>query len=263
MITKSQDGTAIGFRTEGTGAQGVVLVHGWSCTGSMWGDVLSHLPHDGRTFVIPDLRGHGSSSADDIESSVRRYAEDVLAAADAAGLSRFIVVGHSMGAKYGQYVRVLAPERVVGYVGVAPTPSALVEEGSTEEGVEHMAGAASSAEAFAGLLNSIAKGPLSDEVLGPLVSDAGATPKAVLAQSMRTFSREDYTTELQNVPSVPVLIIGGDADPIYPADVVNERAAIENPHAKVTFLDGGHLLPQECPRELAALLDEFFTANNA
>ena len=260
--TRSQDGTAIGFRTVGSGNQGVVLVHGWSCTGNMWNDVLEHLPHDGRTFVVVDLRGHGMSAVDGAEHSVRRYAEDVLSAADAAGLEKFIVVGHSMGAKYGQYVRVLAPERVLGYVGIAPTPSATVGEGSTEEEIEYLSSTAATPSAFTGLLNSIAKEPVRDDVITPLALEAAALRKDVLAQSMRIFSRTDYTAELETVPAIPVLIIGGSADPIYPTEVVHERAGIENPHAKVTILDGGHLLPQECPRDLAALLHEFLTTNN-
>lgn len=75
-------------------------------------------------------------------------------------------------------------------------------------------------------------------------------------------SRTDYTAELAGVPAIPVLVIAGSVDPIYPTDVVHERAGIENPHATVTILDGGHLLPQECPRDLAALLHEFLTTND-
>jgi pimeloyl-ACP methyl ester carboxylesterase len=260
--TRSQDGTAIGFRTVGSGNQGVVLVHGWSCTGNMWHDVLQHLPHDGRTFVVVDLRGHGTSAGEGAEHSVRRYAEDVLSAADAAGLEKFFVVGHSMGAKYGQYVRVVAPERVLGYVGIAPTPSAAVGEGSTEEEVEYMSSMAATPADFAGLLKSIAKDSAPDDVITPLALEAATLRKDVLAQSMRIFSRTDYTAELSGVPAIPVLVIGGSVDPIYPTDVVHERAGIENPHATVTILDGGHLLPQECPRDLAALLHEFLTTNN-
>ncbi|GAB3843490.1 alpha/beta hydrolase [Dactylosporangium cerinum] len=247
----------MGYRVVGDGPLGVVLVHGWSCTGNAWNTVVDELPTAGRRYVLPDLRGHGSSAGEGLEHSVKRYAEDVLAAANAAGLDRFVTIGHSMGAKYAQYIRVLAGDRVLGYVGVAPTPSSTVDEEADEDTIAWMSGGAGSPEAFVGIQNYITKEPLPEHVLRPAVQEASTLTSEVLAGSMRAFATADFTDELAHAPQVPALIIGGTADPFYPPNVLELRIAIENPGARLAVLDYGHDLPRECPAEVAALIDQF------
>ncbi|MGA7148146.1 MAG: alpha/beta hydrolase [Microbacterium sp.] len=257
--TTSADGTPIAYRVIGDGPLGVVFVHGWTCTGNTWNETLDQLPKDGRRIVVPDLRGHGGSAGDDLDHSVRRYAEDIVAAADAAGLERFVTIGHSMGGKYAQYVRVIAGERVIAHIGVAPTPSCTVSEGSTEEEVEHMTSGAGYAPAWVGLLDYITKNPLPDDVKIGLADEAATLTKEVLASSMRTFSRTDYTDELADAPSVPTLIIGGSADPFYPPTLLEERIAVEAPSARLVVVDSGHDPLHETSEELASLIDDFLT----
>lgn len=237
----------------------MVFVHGWTCSGNTWNETLEQIPHEGRRIVVPDLRGHGGSAGDGLEHSVRRYAEDILSAADAAGLDRFVTVGHSMGGKYAQYVRVLAGDRVIAHVGVTPTPSSTVSEGSTDEEIEHWTSGAGYAPAWAGMLDYLTKEPLADDVRSALADEAATLTKEVLGESMKAFARTDYTAELAEAPTVPTLIIGGSADPLYPPALLEERIALEAPAARLVVVESGHDPLHERSAELASLIDGFLT----
>ena len=259
-ITTSRDGTRVGYDVHSEGPLGVILVHGWSCSGRTWDAVLSELQKEGRQFVTVDLRGHGASTGDGLDHSVERYAEDVLAAADAVGFDRFVTIGHSMGAKYAQYLRVIARERIIAQVAIAPTPSTTVEEEAKDETIAAMASNAGDPEKFIGVLAYITKEPLPDEVARPLAEESATLTAEVLAASMRAFARTDFTEDLLAAGAAPrTLVVGGSADPIYHPDRLKERIAIETSGAALRIVDAGHDPLHECPRSVALIIDEFLT----
>jgi pimeloyl-ACP methyl ester carboxylesterase len=116
----------------GSGGIPVLLVHGNSGNRTQWAAQLSHL-RAGRRAAAFDLRGMGESEiAGNGDYSVEGFAEDVAAVADALGLKRFVLVGHSYG---GAVVAAYAgehPERLAGLVFAdvagdirSPLPEAL------------------------------------------------------------------------------------------------------------------------------------------
>jgi pimeloyl-ACP methyl ester carboxylesterase len=159
----------------------VVFVHGWSSTGQFWDHTLRHLPSHGRTFTTVDLRGHGDSAAKGLDHSVQRYAEDILSVADDAGFERFVTVAHSMGAKYAQYLRILAPERLLGQIAITPTPSTSAEGTVAEEDVSFMAGKSGDPDAMVELFGEITKHPLPEKAVRPLAEAAAGLSGEVLA----------------------------------------------------------------------------------
>lgn len=260
-FTQSKDGTKIGYSVQGAGPLGVVFVHGWSCSGTTWNQVISELPSDGRRFVRVDLRGHGDSARDGLEHSVQRYAEDIVAAADAAGLERFVTVGHSMGAKYAQYLRVIARDRLTGQVAICPTPATIVEEEADEQTIAAMSANSGNVEGFVGVLNYITKAALPENIVRPLAEEAAQLSREVLAAAMRAFATTDVTDEITGAGDPPpTLVIGGTADPFYPPDRLKARIAIENPQATLAVLDSGHDPLHETPRELSSLINGFLAA---
>ena len=93
------DGGAIAFRTWGEpqdGTNDVLLVHGGAAHARWW-DHIAPLLAAHRRVVTVDLSGHGDS-AHRRSYSVERWADELVAVLDAAGLSpRPVVVGHSLG----------------------------------------------------------------------------------------------------------------------------------------------------------------------
>jgi pimeloyl-ACP methyl ester carboxylesterase len=59
------------------------------------------------------------------------------------------------------------------------------------------------------------------------------------------------------VLSMPILVVGGRSDPIFPPVALASGIRTALPHARTVFLDCGHEIPMERPHELAALLEAF------
>src|SRR4051794_2038615 len=113
MVTQAtrvtvDDGVELAVEISGRGP-GLVLVHGFGGAKEDFADHRDLFARD-HTVVTFDHRGHGASDkpADPGAYSLDRLRADTLAVADASGLDRFRLLGHSMG---GMVVRRIAVER--------------------------------------------------------------------------------------------------------------------------------------------------------
>lgn len=96
-----------------------VLVHG-ACHGAWcWDAVTEKLIAHGYRVVAPDLPGHGRRASEYSTASVVNYARAVVDAMAREGISRGIVVGHSMAGLVIPKVAEFAPERVAHLVFLA------------------------------------------------------------------------------------------------------------------------------------------------
>ncbi|MDP9336389.1 MAG: alpha/beta hydrolase, partial [Actinomycetota bacterium] len=112
MRITTSDGVGLAVEVAGDGP-GFVLVHG---LGGAKEDFADHIPALARDFtvVIFDHRGHGASDKprDPAAYSIDRLATDILEVADAVGLERFRLLGHSMGGMVARQIPLRTPERV-------------------------------------------------------------------------------------------------------------------------------------------------------
>jgi pimeloyl-ACP methyl ester carboxylesterase len=103
---------------DGGGGPGVpvLFVHSYAGSAAHWRAQLAHLrPH--RRAVAVDLRGHGHSDPPgELEYSMPALAQDIAAVAEALNLSRFVLVGHSMGGAAAAAYVGEKPGRVAGLV---------------------------------------------------------------------------------------------------------------------------------------------------
>ena len=98
----------------GTGRMPVLLVHGNGGDRTHWVQTLPHLARDRRTVSF-DLRGMGESDAPtDGSYALDALVDDVILLADALGLGRFILVGHSFGGTVVAAACRRIPERLGG-----------------------------------------------------------------------------------------------------------------------------------------------------
>ncbi|MGA9751368.1 MAG: alpha/beta hydrolase [Acidobacteriota bacterium] len=113
-------GVRLCVETGGEGSPPVILVHGLAGDLTMWDAQLRHLWKSRRAAAL-DLRGHGRSGRpSDGDYSIPAMASDVLAVADALGMKRFVLVGHSLGGSVILACAQEAPERVAGLLFVDP-----------------------------------------------------------------------------------------------------------------------------------------------
>lgn len=89
-----------------------VLVHGASHGAWCWEEVAVLLRARGHRVVAPDLPGHGQRTAEARQASQIAYARAAVDAMEMAGVSRAILVGHSMGGTVIPQVAQLVPARV-------------------------------------------------------------------------------------------------------------------------------------------------------
>jgi 3-oxoadipate enol-lactonase len=113
QITVS-DGTALEvIDVAPTAASPLVLVHGHGGAKEDFGDHLAALSERRRVITL-DLRGHGDSGKPESAGaySLDRMADDLADLADALGLERFDLLGHSMGGMVARRFVLRYPERI-------------------------------------------------------------------------------------------------------------------------------------------------------
>lgn len=109
------------FYLEAGPAGGLPLVglHGLGATNASLLPTLWDLAADHRV-LMPDLPGHGASSAPRGRYDAAFYARWLTALLDEHGLDRVVLLGNSLGGRIALEVAMLAPERVSGLVLLSP-----------------------------------------------------------------------------------------------------------------------------------------------
>jgi esterase len=111
----------------GTGPRPVILLHGFLGSGRNLSMVARGWSQadPSRSFLLPDLTGHGSSPALPPNAGLDVLARDILDTAAAEGLTQpLTLVGHSMGGRVALQAKLLAPEAIahVTLLDIAPGP---------------------------------------------------------------------------------------------------------------------------------------------
>lgn len=240
------------------GSKGLLCVHGWPAAKEDFADHLDALAAAGSGWhvVALDQRGHGASDAPaGVESySLKTFAADVLALADALGWSTFVLLGHSMGGMVAQIAALEAPSRLEGLIlmntshgpvgGIDPDLVALGKAVVSEGGMAALVEAQRDIE---GALDT----PAHERVLAtrPGYAEFGesktlaASPEMWLGMVDEIVSTQaDRLSDLSSsaeLASVPVLLIYGQQDaPFVPH---GQRLAVALPHARLELVpEAGH-----------------------
>ena len=113
LFAGSPDGTRVAYDCSGTGPA-IVLLHGGGGNRQEWhkAGYIRRL-RSNHTVIAVDLRGHGESDSptDPAGYTVEKMTQDILAAADACRVKRFVLWGMSYVGKVGSYLAVQS-ERV-------------------------------------------------------------------------------------------------------------------------------------------------------
>lgn len=93
------------------GADCVVLIHGMNVQCHTWDPIAAELAKRHRV-ICPDLRGHGDSDWSRAGYWTADFVRDLAALVDHVGVQRFVLVGHSLGARIGIAFAGEHPDRV-------------------------------------------------------------------------------------------------------------------------------------------------------
>ncbi len=118
-----RDGVRIGYEIFGDGEPTILLLPTWTIVHSrQW---KMQVPYLARHYRVVAYDGPGNGMSDRVTDPARytadSYAADAVAVLDACGVERAVVVGLSLGARYGVRLATLHPDRVIGLVAIGPS----------------------------------------------------------------------------------------------------------------------------------------------
>lgn len=232
----------------------LVLLHGFTNTGTSWDGVVAALPQSYRP-VAPDIRGHGGASA-------RRPVTLKAVIADIAGLAPapFELVGYSMGGRLALHVALALEGRVrrLVLIGASPgiaDPAARRQRRAADEALAGEV-AAMTIEQFA---QRWAQTPVLADQPEAVRRAIGAqrllsTP-AGLAAALRGLGAGALPSLWERLGelAIPVELVVGERDEKFRATALAMAGAL--PAARLTVVPGaGHAAHLEAPEAVAAII---------
>lgn len=242
----------IHYRSAGAG-EPVIFVHGNWASCAWWELILARLPAGYHGFA-PDVRGRGETEGPDNDYRLPSLAADLLAFADALGLARFHLVGHSLGAGIAMQTALDAPDRVTTLAVIAPPWADGMPEELNMPDRQRLLKA--QPDLFRQAIKAMAPTAPEDAYWELLVAEGYEQRLAAAIGSMVGLSEWKPGDRLASIPA-PKLVIGGALDPLIAAEVVQRTAAALG--VEPVILEGvGHSPNVEAPDRLMALLAEHF-----
>jgi len=211
----------IAYRIQGHGPA-LMLIHGYPLSGELFAKNRAVLSRR-YTVVTPDLRGFGSSTTPDTKGGVELYAKDMFAVMDHLNVRKAIIGGMSMGGPVVLEMYREAPQRFRGMILIDSTafPAAIAEQGlwsgfgkqAREKGV-----ASQIPILMPDMLTTRTR--FTNPALVAFVSGTikRASVNAAVAGAQTLADRPDSRQTLAHV-TVPILIVGGLDDPLYPVEM--------------------------------------------
>jgi len=100
----------------------VLLVHGWGASAYSFAETIPAIAAAGYRAIAFDLPGHGLTDkpTDESKYTTHALADAVLGVADAMGLRRFSLVGHSLGSSLGLELAARHEKRIDRLVLISP-----------------------------------------------------------------------------------------------------------------------------------------------
>ncbi|WP_338552962.1 alpha/beta hydrolase [Paenibacillus sp. KS-LC4] len=246
----------------GSSSSVLVLLHGYCGSSAYWEEVAPMLTQQSR-LIIPDLRGHGLSSAsDDLEAAMEVYADDLYAILVHLGLDKICLLGHSLGG----YIALSFAERhsdrltafgLVHSTALADSEAAkdnrdntinLIKQGKLKQVIDGMSQKLFAPDNLVKLPDKVAR----VKAIGYQTGGAGA-----IAAAAGMKARPDRTSLLREA-KLPVLLLAGEEDQIVPP----ERTLLwDGPSiTQVLLKDAGHMSMVEQPEACAKAIRSFIAS---
>jgi pimeloyl-ACP methyl ester carboxylesterase len=248
------NGIGIRYLRTGGAKPPVVLLHGLLGSGACWTPLARALEGD-FDVVMPDARGHGGSSAPHHGYGYDDHASDVVGLIRGLGLSRPVLLGHSMGGMTAAVVASRGAGLLRGLVVVDPTflsPERQREVRDSDVADQH--------RRALGL-------PKSDLVAERRAQHPHRAPELVELQAEARLQTRMAAFDVLTPPTppyrevvsaidVPTLIVIGDK-PVVTLDMLMGLRSL-NPRLRIEQVpNAGHGLPFEQPERLAEVVASF------
>ncbi len=247
------DTTEIHYRELGQGVP-ALFVHGWMATGHVFDRML---PLAGVRAVVVDHRGTGASKTDGDDGSIESLGRDMIAVADAAGLTSFAVVGHSMGGQIAQWIASEVPNRVTALVLIAPVPASGVELPPEAVGLFSTSGGDRGKQ---GTILDLACKELEGADRDALLDHAGKISPARIKSMFDAWTGAKFVDRLDRIKA-RTLVVATD-DPFLPPAFLQAAIVDKIGGATMHHIAGpGHYPTVERPAETGEVVSTFLRAS--
>ena len=237
----------------------VVIVPGITSPAITWGFVAERFGRQFDTYVL-DVRGRGLSSASpELDYSLDAQAADLTAFADALGLERYAVVGHSMGGRIGIRAAAGQPRGMTRLVIVDPPvsgPGRRAYPSKLPWYVDSMrlARTGCSAEQMRDYCPT-----WTEEQLRLRAEWLHTCDERAVIASFEGFHTDDIHRDLPRLRLPALLMTAARGDVVLPADVEEFRSLV--PQLEVSRVeDAGHMIPWDNEEGFYAAFGDFLGA---
>ena len=244
---------------DGGGLDPVIIVPGITSPAVTWGFVGERFGRVFDTYVL-DVRGRGLSQAgEDLDYSLDAQADDVIALAQALGLARYSVVGHSMGGRIAIRAASRKPGGLVRVVAVDPPVSGPGRRAYPSQLPWYMDSIAQAclgmdAEAMRRFCPTWTEEQLRLRAEWLHTCDARA-----IRQSFDEFHTEDIHASLLAM-DVPLLLMTAERGDVVKDEDVAEIQALKPGTAHVRVAGAGHMIPWDNEPGFYAAFGDFLGA---
>jgi pimeloyl-ACP methyl ester carboxylesterase len=229
---------------DGTGGLPVVFVHSFGGSSAHWAEQLRHVRTDRRAVAL-DLRGHGRSAAPNGDHyTIADLASDIAAVADARGLDRFVLVGHSIGGTAAIAYAGKHPARVAGLLLVG-TPGRV----PIEQADQIMSAMSSDYEETMSSYWDKLVADATPRVRDQIKSEMGSIPQDVAMSLIGATFADDPVPDLEAYPGPTLSVTAADS----PYDLHKQVPGM--PHEQITGTS--HWVHMDKPAEFDRILDAF------
>ena len=256
------NGITVRYQVEGNGPW-VTLSHSLTTDLTMWNELAASLAP---TFSVLryDTRGHGGSSAPGGAYSFEQLVADVTGLLDALKVERTHFVGLSMGGMIGQYLALLAPQRVDKLViasstsRIPPEAAAMWDQRIAQARAE---GTGAMAEATLGRWFTSSFRTAHPEIMTRIAGLIAATPVAGYVGCGEAIRRLDITGRLPAIRTPTLVVVGADDPGTPPA--ASEVIAAAIPGARLEVIPfASHLSCIEQPDIFNRLVTNFLNTDS-
>ena len=242
------EGLKIFYIEKGNGPETLLLVHGNVSSTEYWNKFLNILPPQYRAIAL-DLRGCGQTDHSSTGYNIPQFAEDLNQFTQRLGLTRFHLLGHSMGGQTSMLFTLKHTEKVhtLGLLDSVPADGLFLNDEIRSYFRAIMNNQTALRQIMEQMVVPFGEGPTFVERATEIARNCAPQ---TFTESPESMHQTNFISELSKI-TAPTLIIHGKDDAVIPLEfmVPTMKAMVD---AQVVILTRcGHSPQVERPKEFA------------
>jgi pimeloyl-ACP methyl ester carboxylesterase len=247
-----RNGVTLAYQDLGSGANPIILLHGWACDHSFLQPQIDHLSRSHRVLAL-DLCGHGLSDAPDRKYTLTEFADDIHWLSTSLRLPPALIIGHSMGGVVALELAATHPADVAAICLIDSVVFPSDAFSAQLRRIESQLAGRGYLEVFRHLAGVLFIETDDANRKSELLKRMSRTPQHVAVASFRGHLLDYDFSAAAAACKVPIAYLGA-ARPL--ADLDKFRSYCPDLMTGKTF-GSGHFSPLEVPEQINSMLDRY------